>query len=136
MPWFPNAYLVEVLQTLTSFAATFILIWWLYDTARDLAVQSVFDRRDRRGTIAYANMHRACFRLLKALVLAGAGIASLFLPPPPPVACGALITPELELNSMIVRGAIIAVTILILVDASVERYFRTKYARHPEDRRR
>jgi hypothetical protein len=126
---FPNAYPVEVFQAASSIVALVILIWAAYDVVKDAMGVPQKDRLGARWTLAIGNVHRAFFRLMKAIVLAGVGISALFLPPPPPIFQAFIDSPEMRLSAFVVRMGIIVVTALMLVDAFVERAFRQRYVR-------
>lgn len=128
--WFPNAYGIEIAQALGSIAATLILLWTLYDAAKDASGLPPAERFGPRGAIAIGNVHRAVFRVLMSMFLAGAGLASIFLPPPPPPLYVVLVnSPEMRLGALVVRGVILAVTTILLVDGFSERMFRHRYVR-------
>jgi hypothetical protein len=127
--WFPNAYPVEMFQAVTSIAATLILFWAAFDAVKAAIGLPATERNGARWTLAIGNVHRAFFRLLKSMVLTVAGITALFLPPPPPLYRELIDSPEMREGALVVRVAIIAVTLLLLMDASVERMFRQRYVR-------
>jgi len=127
--WFPNAYPVEMFQAVTSIAATMILVWAAYDAVKAAIGLPSKERYGARWTLAIGNVHRAFFRVLKSIVLAVAGTAALFLPPPPPLYRALVDSPEMRLGAFIVRAAIITVTFLMLADGAIERVFRQRYVR-------
>jgi hypothetical protein len=128
--WFPNAYMVELVQAGISCLASVVLLWALYDAAKDAMGLPPVERFGSRGTLAIGNIHRAVFRMLTSLILTIVGIASLFLPPPPPPIFQLLVDqPEMRLGAFIVRGGIILVTAILLIDAFAERFFRQRYVR-------
>lgn len=127
--WFPNAYGVEIVQAVTSVAALIILLWAVYDVVNDAMKVPTPDRSGARWMLARGNMHRAFFRLSKAIVLAGVGMSALFLPPPPPIYAGFMDSTEMRLGAFVVRMGIVLVTALILIDGFVERMFRRRYVR-------
>jgi hypothetical protein len=128
--WFPNAYSIEIAQAAGSIAATLILLWTLYDAAKDASGLPTAERFGPRGAIAIGNIHRAVFRVLMSMLLTGAGLASMFLPPPPPPLYRVLAnSPEMRLGAIVVRGVLIAVTAILLVDGFSERFFRHRYVR-------
>jgi hypothetical protein len=126
---FPNAYLIEVIQTLMSFVATLVLIWAAYDAGKDALGLPSDERFGPRGILAIGNIHRAAFRLLGSFILTISGVVSIFLPPPPPAMASLFDSPDLRFGSFIVRGAMIVLTAIILVDAFAERFFRQRYIR-------
>lgn len=127
--WFPNAYVIEVIQAVTSVLAMLILFWAAYDAVKAAMGLPTKERFGARWTLAIGNVHRAFFRVLKSVVFAVMGLAGLFLPPPPPIYGGFMDSPEMRLGAVVVRTGIIVVTFLILVDAAVERVFRQRYVR-------
>lgn len=127
--WFPNAYPVEFFQAFASVVATLVLFWAAFDAAKAAMGLPATERYGARWTLAIGNVHRAFFRLLQSTMLTAAGIGALFLPPPPPMYRALVDSPEMRLGALIVRTAIITVTSIMLVDASVERVFRQRYVR-------
>lgn len=127
--WFPNAYPVEIVQAITSVIALLILFWAAYDAVKAAMGLPLTERFGARWTLAIGNVHRSFFRVLKAGVLAIAGITALFLPPPPPMFRGVMDSQEMRLGAVVVRFAIILVTFLLLADAAVERVYRQRYVR-------
>lgn len=127
--WFPNAYPVEIVQAITSVIAMVILLWAAYDAVKAAMGLPLAERFGARWTLAMGNVHRSFFRVMKSIVLSGAGISALFLPPPPLMSKALIDSQEMRLGAFVVRASIILVTFLILADAAVERVYRQRYIR-------
>lgn len=123
----PYAYSTEVVQLLFAAGALVYLAWAVWVSYR-------IDRSRRRlgqdgalGNISTANLLRAGFRVLKALMFLAIGIVSVLRPPPYPVyePIDVIINSDLADGIASVRWLIMAATVLLLLDSIVERWFYT-----------
>lgn len=114
----PHADSIEMLQAAASVVALVLLSWALYDATRDAIIVA---KEPHLGDIAIGNVLRSSARVTKAMLFAFAGVACLFLPPPPPE------TGPTSTALFITQSAIMAATGVILLDAIIERYVRQKF---------
>ena len=120
----PHAYGIELAQTIASMATTLILLWALFDAAKDAAGLRAAGQNGPRGAIAIGNVLRGIFRVVMALHFDLGGVLSILLPPPPPVPDG-----ELQIAMLGSRIILLSATGVLLVDAFVERHYRRKFVR-------
>jgi len=112
---------LEVWQAVASLSATVVLLWALYDATRDALVVA---SDPQLSSLAIGNVLRSSARVTKAMLFAFAGVACLFLPPPP-VDTGPTATAMLVL-----RSSIMGATGIILLDSLIERYVRQRFIRN------
>lgn len=128
MTWLPYAYKAEVWQLAVSAAAAAYLLWALM-TALHVEEKRIrahrLDDDARLAVISRGNLLRATFRFMKSVTFLAVGAVSVLMPPPYHAleAMDPVAVLQLEHGNTIVRYLVITATVILLVDAMVERWF-------------
>lgn len=120
-----HAYPIEVVNLLAALVGMVLLLWALYDAAKDANGLRAAGQNGPRSVIAIGNVLRGGFRVLLAFFFSTGGFVAVMLPPPPDFE----VSPEAKLALVIGRWVVIAATAVIVLDAFVERWYRRKYVR-------
>lgn len=110
---------MEVFQLLTAVVGLALAMWGIWLATEDAIELTDSPPDDLRRLIALGNMRGQMARLSVHGVLVFVGVVSILLPPPPPEVIPGAVT-ELE-QSTFIRLGLILVTIILVIDAIMER---------------